>query len=74
MPYSAAISSATSAESVVESRSLSPGNMPGNIPSCSASSAAVLVRLPLWPSANPASPTERYTGCALRQVLEPVVE
>ena len=46
------------------------GASPGSIPRCSASSA-VLVRLPLWPSAKPASPTERYTGCALRHVLEP---
>ena len=53
--------------------SLSDDSTPGSIPSSPASSS-VLVRLPLCPSANPASPTERYTGCALRQVLDPVVE
>ncbi len=40
----------------------------------SIASASVLVKLPLCPSAKPAGPTERYTGWALCQVLEPVVE
>ena len=47
-----------SAESVVESKLVSSGVMPGSIPRPAASSA-VLVRLPLWPSAKPASPTDR---------------
>ena len=46
--------------------------MPGSIPASSAS-ASVLVRLPLWPSANSWEALSRYTGWALRQVLEPVV-
>ena len=53
--------------------SLSEVSTPGSMPSSPASSS-VLVRLPLWPSAKPASATDRYTGCALRHVLEPVVE
>jgi hypothetical protein len=56
---STATSSATSAESVVESSSARGSCInPGSIPSCWASST-VLVRLPLWPSAKPASPTDR---------------
>ena len=53
--------------------SLSEVSTPGSMPR-SFDSASVFVRLPLCPSANPASATERYTGCALRHVLEPVVE
>ena len=68
-----AISSATSAESVVESNSVSAAVIPGSMPSDAASSA-VFVRLPLWPSENPASPTERYTGCAFCHDDDPVVE
>ncbi len=37
-------------------------------------SSVVLVRLPLWPRANPARPTARYTGWAWIQSLEPAVE
>ncbi len=37
-------------------------------------SSAVLVRLPLWPRANPARPTPRNTGWAFIQSLEPAVE
>ena len=58
---------------MVESNSVSAAVIPGNIPSDDASSA-VLVRLPLCPSANPASPTERYTGCAFCHDDDPVVE
>ena len=54
-------------------RSLSDVTVPGSIPAPSAS-AAVLTRLPLWPRANSSSPTDRYDGWALRQVLDPVVE
>ena len=43
------------------------------MPATSAS-AAVLVRLPLWPRAKPARPTPRKTGWALIQSLEPAVE
>ena len=56
--YASATSSATSAESLVESSSRSVGTIPGSIPTFAASSS-VFVRFPLWPSANPASPTER---------------
>ncbi len=56
--YSWATNSATRAESVVESRSNSGAVMPGSIPMRSAS-FTVFVRLPLWPRAKPASPTER---------------
>ena len=43
--------------------------MPADSPS-----SAVLVRFPLWPSANPARPTPRKTGWAWIQSLEPAVE
>ena len=56
--YSCATSSATRAESVVESRSNSGAVIPGSIPTRCAN-CTVLVRLPLWPRAKPASPTER---------------
>ncbi len=64
-PSSWASSSAT--------RSLSLVMAPGSMPTTSAS-ASVLTRLPLWPSAKVWAPTSRYTGWALRQLLEPVVE
>jgi hypothetical protein len=54
-------------------RSLSLVTVPSNMPA-SLASASVLTRLPLWPRANMCSRTERYTGWALRQVDDPVVE
>ncbi len=54
-------------------RSVSEVTVPGSIPA-SAANASVLTRLPLWPRANSTWSTPRYTGWALRQVLEPVVE
>ena len=60
-----ASNSATTSESVAMD--------PGSMPTFSASSA-VLVRLPLWPSAKPARPTGRYTGCAPAQSEAPWVE
>ena len=53
--------------------SLSVAMDPGNMPTFSAS-AAVLVRLPLWPRAKPARPTGRYTGWAPAQSEAPCVE
>ncbi len=53
--------------------SLSVAIDPGSIPAFSAS-AAVLVRLPLCPSAKPARPTGRYTGWAPAQSEAPWVE
>ena len=53
--------------------SLSETIDPGNMPTFSASSV-VLVRLPLCPSAKPARPTGRYTGCAPSQSDAPWVE
>jgi hypothetical protein len=58
---------------VVESKLVSSAVRPGSIPRPSASSA-VLVRLPLWPSAKPASPTDRWTGWAFCHDDDPVVE
>ncbi len=54
-------------------RSLSLATVPANMPASSAK-ASVFTRLPLCPRANSAWPTSRYTGWALRQVLDPVVE
>ena len=53
--------------------SLSLVTVPLRVPVWPASSA-VLTRLPLWPRAKPASPTERKMGWALSHELEPVVE
>ena len=47
--------------------------MPGNMPIKMARSS-VLVRLPLWPTANSVPPAWRYMGWALCQEDEPVVE
>ncbi len=64
-PSSSANSSATTSLSLV----MAPGSMPA-----SAARASVFTRLPLWPRAKVWAPTSRYTGWALRQLLDPVVE
>ena len=40
----------------------------------SSASAAVFTRFPLWPSAMDRAPSVLNDGCALSQVVEPVVE
>ena len=63
--------------SLVDSRSRawmssSPGSLGRSATSCA--SSWVLIRLPLWPSASEPSAVGRNVGCALCQVLAPVVE
>ena len=65
MSSSRATSSAIRSESLV--------TMPGNMP-MDAASSSVLVRLPLWPTANSLPPAWRYMGWALCHEEDPVVE
>ena len=53
--------------------SLSLLTVPGRMPA-STVRAAVLVRLPLWPSARPPDAVGRNVGWAFFQTLAPVVE
>ena len=72
-PGSMSVRDTSSRASSSATRSLSEVTVPGSIPA-SVASCAVLTRLPLWPRANSKWSAPRYTGWALRQVLDPVVE
>ena len=71
-PASSSVSGKARANSSATT-SLSETIDPGSMPTFSAN-CVVLIRLPLWPSANPARPTGRYTGCAPSQSDAPCVE